>query len=123
MINNNNTKFFSIRKEVIEIFRQQNPTGYFNLLYLIQDDNCQLKDTEIKSLREDIEKLDQQRIGEINEAREKLREQIKASTKRYEKMLQKNKEKMLARNKEIEAIRKHRKPIWGDVYDPKKRKI
>ena len=26
-------------------------------------------------------------------------------------------------NKEIEAIRKHRKPIWGDVYDPKKRKI
>ena len=106
MINNNNTNFFSIRKEVIEIFRQQNPTGYFHLLYLIQDDNCQLKDTEIKSLREDIEKLDQQRIGEINEAREKLREQIKASTKRYEKMLQKNKEKMLERNKEIKELKK-----------------
>ena len=25
-------------------------------------------------------------------------------------------------NKEIEAIRKYRKPIWGDIYDPKKRK-
>ena len=25
-------------------------------------------------------------------------------------------------NKELEAIRKHRKPIWGDIYDPRKRK-
>ena len=39
MINNNNTNFFSIRKEVIEIFRQQNPTGYFHLLYLIQEED------------------------------------------------------------------------------------
>ncbi|QDP67961.1 MAG: hypothetical protein Unbinned657contig1001_3 [Prokaryotic dsDNA virus sp.] len=94
MINNNNTNFFSIRKEVIEIFRQQNPTGYFHLLYLIQDDNCQLKDTEIKSLRKDIEKLNQQHIGEINEARAKLREQIKSSTKKYVKMLERNKKEI-----------------------------
>lgn len=98
MATNNNIQNFSIRKEVIEVFRQQNPTGYFHLLYLIQDDNCQLKDTEIKSLREDIEKLDQQRIGEINEAQAKLREQIKSSTKRYEKMLEQNK-------KEIEELK------------------
>ena len=25
-------------------------------------------------------------------------------------------------NKQIEAARRKRKPIWGDVYDPKKRK-
>ena len=98
MATNNNIQNFSIRKEVIEVFRQQNPTGYFHLLYLIQDDNCQLKDTEIKSLKEDIEKLDQQRVSEINETKSKLREQIKSSTKRYEKMLEQNK-------KEIEELK------------------
>ena len=25
-------------------------------------------------------------------------------------------------NKQVEAIRKKRKPIWGDIYNPKKRK-
>ena len=41
MINNNDdSNYLSIKKEVVEVFRHQNPQGYFHLLYLITDFNA-----------------------------------------------------------------------------------
>ena len=41
------------------MFRNQNPQGYFNLLYLITENNASLKDNEITELRKTITELNQ----------------------------------------------------------------
>ena len=91
MTESKNVENYSIHKDVISLFQKQNTAGYFHLLYLIQEHRVVQQENQIQVFKQDLENLDQQRISEINEAQDKIREQIKASTKRYEKMLEQNK--------------------------------
>ena len=52
-----NNEMIQISKNVLEMFRNQNPQGYFNLLYLITENNALLKDNEIAELRKSLAEL------------------------------------------------------------------
>ena len=115
---------YTIDLEVINTFQKQNPTGYFHLLYLVAEHRILKRDNDIKVLREDIENLDQQRISEINEAQTKLRDQIKSSTKRYEKMLEKYKQEITEIKKELKTEKAKKTvtgvnegKVWKNKYD------
>ena len=126
MTESKNVENYSIHKDVISLFQKQNTAGYFHLLYLIQEHRVVQQENQIQVFKQDLENLDQQRISEINEAQDKIREQIKASTKRYEKMLEQNKKELNYHKKQFteqhELIKtlQAENEIWKNKHDSKK---
>ena len=78
---------YTIHKDIINLFQKQNPTGYFHLLYLIQEHRVLKQEDEMNRLRENMTELQQSHIGEMNDSKAKQRDIIKSATEKYDNML------------------------------------
>ena len=93
---------FYIDKEVFQKFQQQNPTGYFHLLYLVTETNNIALNKSIRDYQSKITDQGEEHIQEINEARAKQREIIKTARTRYGKMLESTQAEIRELKEEIE---------------------
>tara|TARA_R110000824_G_scaffold351725_1_gene538753 strand:+ start:2468 stop:2761 length:294 start_codon:yes stop_codon:yes gene_type:complete len=87
MVNkNNNNEMIQISRNVLEMFRNQNPQGYFNLLYLITENNASLKDETIENNYRDIADL-RKTITELNQDHEETTRGLRSNIARLQKQL------------------------------------
>ena len=68
---------FYIEKEVFQKFQQQNPTGYFHLLYLVTETNNIALNESIRDYQSKITDLEENHFKEIETLNKKHRENIK----------------------------------------------
>jgi hypothetical protein len=82
---------FYIDKEVFQKFQQQNPTGYFHLLYLVTETSNIALNKSIRDYQSKITDLEEKNIQEIDTLNKKHRENIKIWKTRYIELDEQNK--------------------------------